>query len=94
VNDPIALVAVALVTGVTYYTLPKLIEMIFNRRMAASNAESVQEQIETSRWLKTQKYIQELEAEITRLRKILIRHRIDPNDTIEFSLPDERELNK
>lgn len=81
---------VALIT----YALPKVIEGVFRRNVTTTEAEAAQENIEAMRWQKAQDDMRELRAENARLRKLLINHRIDPNDTIEFELPKKSGFGK
>jgi hypothetical protein len=80
-GDPLVLVIAGVVTAFITYTLPPLIKSVFDRRVTAINAESIQETLEAQRWQKQLDYTKDLEAEIKRMRSILIRHGIDPNES-------------
>jgi predicted nucleic acid-binding protein len=79
-GDAWTLIISGAVVALITYALPPLIKSVFDRRVSVTSAEVIQESIEKMRWDKTHDYIKELEHEIKRLRKILIKHQIDPNE--------------
>jgi hypothetical protein len=80
-GDPWTLIISGAVVALLTYALPKVIEGVFRKQITHNEAEQAAENIESMRWIKTKAYVMELEAEIKRLRAILIRHRIDPNES-------------